>query len=78
MWNPEIRGDEEDPVRSALAQAVGDASLCWNPPPGGVFMTHRAQEIVDGFMNWYFERERLKNLRISPTPYPVENPDEHV
>jgi hypothetical protein len=33
------------PLESAIFQALGAASMCWDPPPAGVFDSTRAKEI---------------------------------
>jgi hypothetical protein len=51
-WAP--RG--ADSLEAAVAQALGSGSMCWDPPPEGVFDPERATEICDGLCAWIRER----------------------
>lgn len=37
----------DTPVDQMIGEAVGAASMCWNPKPEGVFDPERASAIVD-------------------------------
>lgn len=41
---------EEIPLRNAVYQAIGAASVCWSVAPTGVFMDQRAREIADALL----------------------------
>ncbi len=40
------------PLRTAVTQAIGAASVCWDGVPHGVFLPDRAMEIVDALMEF--------------------------
>lgn len=44
---PIMRYDPQTPLRSAVMQALGKASMCYDPPPGGRFLSARVMEIGD-------------------------------
>jgi hypothetical protein len=37
----------DTPVDRILGEAIGAASMCWNPVPEGVFDSRRASQITD-------------------------------
>lgn len=43
---PEAPG-EGDPLRTVLGEALGAASMCWDPVPEGVFQPEQASEILE-------------------------------
>lgn len=52
-WEPDVRDDEEDPVRTAVFQAIGAASICWERvEEAGVFDSTLARTIGDGLMKF--------------------------
>jgi len=42
---PIMHYDPQTPLRSAVMQALGTASMCWDPPPTGVFDSRQAAAI---------------------------------
>jgi hypothetical protein len=52
MWQPELNGEEIEPLESAVYQALGAASMCWIPHPSGEFDSTRAKDIGDGLLAW--------------------------
>ena len=46
-------------LQEALGQAIGFASMCWDPKPEGVFASTVAEELVDELMNWIRDRYNL-------------------
>jgi len=46
---PEAPG-EGNPLTQVLGEAVGAASMCWDPKPEGVFDSEAASAIVDGLV----------------------------
>lgn len=38
---------EGDPLRTVLGEALGAASMCWDPAPEGVFQPEQASAILD-------------------------------
>lgn len=44
-------------ILTAIGEAVGTASVCWNPKPEGTFDTDNALKVADGLANtirnWY-------------------------
>lgn len=63
-WVPIGFDDTEDVLRSAVFQAIGSASVCWENPGGaGVFDSSMAKWVGDGIMAWMgeysAEREKL-------------------
>ena len=54
-WTPTIDNDEfpGEALRSAVFQALGGASVCWETPEGaGVFDADRARWIGEGLLAW--------------------------
>lgn len=47
---PEAPG-EADPLATLLGEAVGRASMCWDPTPEGVFHSESASAIVDDLLD---------------------------
>ena len=43
---PEAPG-EGDPLRTVLGEALGAASMCWDPVPEGVFQPEQASEVLE-------------------------------
>lgn len=58
--NPQINGkmvqtwapDAADSPAAAITQAIGAASMCWNPIPTGEFDSRKAISIVEGLIAW--------------------------
>lgn len=50
-WEPQ---DPEN-LRAAVMQAMGSASMAWDPIPEGVFDSHRAKAVGDGLITWLNE-----------------------
>lgn len=46
---PEAPG-EGDPLRNVLGEALGAASMCWDPVPEGVFQPEQASAILDDLL----------------------------
>jgi len=42
----------DTPVHSAVMQALGGASVCWDPIPTGVFRSELASEIGEELLNF--------------------------
>lgn len=49
--SPWINWTTDTPIDRIIGEAVGAASMCWNPPPEGVFDPARANDIVDAVMD---------------------------
>ena len=51
-WAPDLRG-ASDRLASAVGQAVGSASMCWENPAGaGIFDSDAASRVVTGLVQW--------------------------
>jgi hypothetical protein len=48
-WTPGPGGDE---LPSAVFQALGAASMCWEPWPAGTFDSTKARWIGEGLLAW--------------------------
>lgn len=48
---------EGDPLRTVLGEALGAASMCWDPVPEGVFQPEQASEVLEDLV------EALKPLQ---------------
>jgi hypothetical protein len=57
MWKPDIRDDEDDPLRAAVFQAIGAASMCWEEIPHGVFDSTKAKWVGDGLMAYILDMQ---------------------
>ena len=44
--------EEDTPVKEAVGQALGAASMCWSQIPTGVFDAGRAIEILEELMEF--------------------------
>lgn len=53
-WAPTIR-EGDDPIRSAVLQAIGAASMCWEEIPKSVFDSTKATWIGNGLLAWLDE-----------------------
>lgn len=60
MWQPDLRGEETEPLESAVFQALGAASMCWKPAPAGEFDSARAEAIGDGLLAWMRAHEEAR------------------
>jgi hypothetical protein len=49
-WKPDIRDDEDGPLRAAVFQAIGAASTCWEEIPHSVFDSTKAKWVGDGLL----------------------------
>lgn len=53
MWKPKFGEDESPSMEAAIFQAIGAASVCWNPMDGtGVFDDASAKEIGLGLIEF--------------------------
>lgn len=41
---------EDDPLRTVLGEALGAASMCWEPIPEGVFQSEQASLVLDDLL----------------------------
>jgi predicted Rdx family selenoprotein len=52
-WVPDFRSEDESSVQSAVFQALGTASVCWETLAGaGVFDSTRCQDVGYGLVGW--------------------------
>ena len=69
-WSPDLRGDETDPLASAVQQAIGTASMCWEHPAGaGEFDSSQAAWVADGLLA--FLRAGADDTPCDPAAYPT-------
>jgi len=56
-WTPDIEDDRPgDQLITAVFQAVGSASMCWeHVDRAGVFLTDRAKWVAEGLIDWLHE-----------------------
>lgn len=59
--------EEPHPLAQLLGEAVGAASMCWDPEPAGVFASERAAAIVDDLV-----------AALNQAPTEAADPDEAV
>ncbi len=43
---------EEEELREKVFTAIGEASMCWNPKPSGVFDSSHAKEISEQLIDY--------------------------
>ncbi len=58
-WEPEFTDSEnggDGTLESAVQQAVGTASVCWDTLPTGIFDDRTATAVVNGLVAWIEER----------------------
>ena len=52
-WEPQLRGDEEDPMAAVVYQAIGTGSMCWSEiESAGVFQDQEAARVAEGLLTW--------------------------
>jgi len=57
QWAPTIPDNDRDSLRTAIFQAIGSGSMCWeNIDKAGVFLSDDAMRIGDGLHKWIRER----------------------
>ena len=39
--------DKDREIKRIIGEAIGEASMCWEPRPTGVFLSDRASSIID-------------------------------
>jgi hypothetical protein len=49
---------DDAPVHEVVFEALGAASMCWNPPPEGVFDSTRAEAIGEELME-FLQRKQI-------------------
>jgi len=52
----------DKPTHEAIGEAIGAASMCWEPKPAGVFDSDRAGDIMDELED-FLEKKRLDRER---------------
>jgi hypothetical protein len=59
LWHPDVRNTDTDQLSSAVHQALGAASTCWESMAGtGVFDDVRARGVADGLLEWIRDNYR--------------------
>lgn len=54
-WRPILGEDEQPTLEGVIMQALGTASLCWQPTPVGVFDTEQAIWVGEGLIKFIRE-----------------------
>ncbi len=63
----------EKTTKEQIGEAIGEASMCWEPTPTGVFDSTKAAAIVDRIEALVTrEKVRLLELLLKETPWSVE------
>ncbi len=53
MWEPMQTNEEAVTPEEAIGQALGSASMCWDPKPSSqVFDSQKCEDVLDGLMHY--------------------------